>query len=449
MADQKFKSKVKAQGGLNLPQETVNRVPVVDASGDVVSSAVTDTELGHVSGVTSSIQTQLNTNATSISDHLADTVDAHDASAISNVPAGNLAATDVQGALDELQGDVDTINSTIAALPDPMEYKGLWDASTNTPTLSNGSGDNGDVYHVSVGGSVDFGAGAIVFVAGDKVVYNGASGVYEKWDLTDAVSSVNGQTGAVVLDSDDVSEGVTNLYFLDERAQDAVGTILVDSSSIDFTYTDATPEITAVVLPAGVDHDALANFVANEHVDHSSVSIATAVDSGLTGGGDITATRNLSVDINGTTALGTTPASGDSFLVWDADASALKKVTYTEVLGGVVVGSAGDITETSFSLANNQVAAADVTGLAFNAVVRGFKALVSVEIDATLGLYETFELVGINKAGTAFDMAVSAVGDESGVTFTITSAGQVQYTSSNYSGFVSGAIKFRAETTSV
>lgn len=31
----------------------------------------------------------------------------------------------------------------------------------------------------------------------------------------------------------------------DEAAQDAVGTILVDSSTIDFTYTDGTPSITA------------------------------------------------------------------------------------------------------------------------------------------------------------------------------------------------------------
>lgn len=43
-----------------------------------------------------------------IQGHITDTIDAHDASAISNVPAGNLAATDVQAALNELQGDIDT-----------------------------------------------------------------------------------------------------------------------------------------------------------------------------------------------------------------------------------------------------------------------------------------------------------------------------------------------------
>ncbi len=36
--------------------------------------------------------------------------------------------------------------------------------------------------------------------------------------------------------------------YSDEQAQDAVGTILVDSATVDFTYSDATPSITAAVL---------------------------------------------------------------------------------------------------------------------------------------------------------------------------------------------------------
>lgn len=209
--------------------------------------------------------------------------------------------------------------------------------------------------------------------------------------------SVNGQQGVVSLDTDDISEGATNLYYTDERAQDAIGTILADSSSIDFTYNDGTPSITAVVLPAGVDHDSLQNFVANEHIDHSTVSIATATDSGLTGGGNLTATRNLSVDINGTTAE-TVADNADKILIYDNSATALKSMTRANFLSGVPVGSAGDINETSFSAANNQASPANVTGLAFaNATVRSFSALVSVYIDATTDLYEVFKLLGIQK----------------------------------------------------
>lgn len=113
----------------------------------------------------------------------------------------------------------------------------------------------------------------------------------------------------------------------DEAAQDAIGNILVDSSSIDFTYSDATPSITAAVLPGGVNHNLLLNYVANQHVDHSTVSIATSSTSGLSGGGDITATRNLTVAPNLAT-LKATPVGADILLIADSAASnALKSVT--------------------------------------------------------------------------------------------------------------------------
>ena len=59
-----------------------------------------------------------------------------------------------------------------------MEYKGTWNANTNTPTLADGVGDNGDVYVVSVAGTQDLGSGSITFAVGDWVVYNGS--IWEK-----------------------------------------------------------------------------------------------------------------------------------------------------------------------------------------------------------------------------------------------------------------------------
>jgi hypothetical protein len=79
-----------------------------------------------------------------------------------------------------------------------------------------------------------------------------------------------------------------------EDAQDAVGNILTDTASIDFIYNDPINTIQANVLPAGVNHDALQNFVANKHIDHSSVTITAGV--GLTGGGDITANRTIDLE---------------------------------------------------------------------------------------------------------------------------------------------------------
>ena len=86
-----------------------------------------------------------------------------------------------------------------------MEYQGVWNASTNSPTLANGTGSTGDVYRVSVGGSRNLGSGSITFDVGDYTIYNGST--WEKSDTTDAVASVNGYTGNVTLTKSDVSLG--------------------------------------------------------------------------------------------------------------------------------------------------------------------------------------------------------------------------------------------------
>lgn len=522
MADQKFKSKVRLQGGLKIDTATAERALYIDASGDVQSSTVTQTELESLSGISGDIQTQIDSKAdqADLDAHIDDLAGAHAASAISVTPAGNLAADDVQEALEELQTDVDSRIASaekgaangvatldaggkvpVAQLPNSvMEFQGAYDADTNTPTLVDGTGNAGDVYRVSVAGTptgfTDPSMSEELKI-GDFVIYSGT--VWQKAPASDAVLSVFGRQGIVTaqsgdysasqitntpagniastdvqaaineLDSekfasadfdstfdtrlatkttDDLTEGTINKYFSDEAAQDAVGSILVDSSSIDFTYNDGTPEITAVVLPAGVDHDQLQNFVANEHVDHSAVEIQTAANSGLSGGGDITATRSLVVDITGTT-LETSVDNADEILIYDVSASARRKTTVGDLLNGIALGSEGDIPETSFAMANDVSTPANVTGFVFsNTVVRSFRALVSIEIDADTDAFEMYDIIGINKGGS-FEISQSSVGDESGVVFSITAGGQIQYTSANSAGFVSGSIKFRAETTSV
>lgn len=63
----------------------------------------------------------------------------------------------------------------VSELPNSvMEFKGVWDAATNTPTLTNGVGNAGDVYLCNVAGTVNFGAGPITFAVGDYAVYTGS-----------------------------------------------------------------------------------------------------------------------------------------------------------------------------------------------------------------------------------------------------------------------------------
>ena len=64
----------------------------------------------------------------------------------------------------------------VSQLPNSvMEFKGTWNAATNTPTLANGTGNTGDVWLCNVAGTVNFGAGPVVFAVGDYAVYDGAT----------------------------------------------------------------------------------------------------------------------------------------------------------------------------------------------------------------------------------------------------------------------------------
>jgi hypothetical protein len=83
-----------------------------------------------------------------------------------------------------------------------LNYQGTWNASTNTPTLTSSTGTQGYYYVVNVAGTTNLN-GITDWQIGDWAIYNGT--VWQKVDNTDAVSSVNGQTGTVVLTQADIS----------------------------------------------------------------------------------------------------------------------------------------------------------------------------------------------------------------------------------------------------
>lgn len=90
-----------------------------------------------------------------------------------------------------------------------LNYKGTWNASSNSPTLSDATGSGGDVYRVSVGASRNLGSGTIVWDVGDYAIWSPVTSSWEKADTTDAVSSVAGRTGAVTLTSADLGASGT------------------------------------------------------------------------------------------------------------------------------------------------------------------------------------------------------------------------------------------------
>lgn len=103
-----------------------------------------------------------------------------------------------------------TVSAYINAIG-ALVYQGTWDALTNSPFLQSSVGNKGDYYVVSVAGTTNLN-GITDWQLNDIAVFNGA--VWQKIDSSNAVLSVNGQTGAVVLTASDVGATANTTYVL-------------------------------------------------------------------------------------------------------------------------------------------------------------------------------------------------------------------------------------------
>lgn len=83
-----------------------------------------------------------------------------------------------------------------------LHYSGVWNATTNSPNLTSSAPPVGSYYVVSVAGSTAL-SGITDWKVGDWAIY--AATGWQKIDNTDAVSSVNGKTGTVVLTVGDIA----------------------------------------------------------------------------------------------------------------------------------------------------------------------------------------------------------------------------------------------------
>lgn len=147
-----------------------------------------------------------------------------------NITGGTVVATDTI-----LQG-FGKLQNQINALIGGSIYQGVWNAATNTPTLTSGVGTDGYYYITNVAGNTNL-DGITDWYVGDWAIFHG--GTWQQVDNTDAVVSVNGYTGAVSLVSSDIPEGLTNLYFTNTRARQALSLTTTGSSGAA-TYDNAT-----------------------------------------------------------------------------------------------------------------------------------------------------------------------------------------------------------------
>jgi len=121
--------------------------------------------------------------------------------------------------------------------------------------------------------------------------------------VTASAGATGSFTGSFKGDGSQLTGLVTDLRISGSTGNDTLS-LLTDTltfSGSNGVTTVVTNNTVTIGIPAGtvsassqVDHNATTNYVANQHIDHSLVSITAG--SGLSGGGDITTTRTLTLD---------------------------------------------------------------------------------------------------------------------------------------------------------
>jgi hypothetical protein len=147
------------------------------------------------------------------------------------------------------------VQNQLSAMLGGVIYKGVWNATTNSPSLTSSTGTQGNYYIVSVAGSTNL-DGIIDWKLGDWAIFDGT--VWDKVDNTDAVSSVNGFTGAVSLSTSNILEG-SNLYYTSARVNTQVATYTGDVTLSSTTFSIGSGKVTNTMLAGSIADSKLAS----------------------------------------------------------------------------------------------------------------------------------------------------------------------------------------------
>jgi len=248
------------------------------------------------------------------------------------------------------------ISQLPSAVLGALSYQGTWNASTNTPTLTSSVGTKGYYYVVSVAGSTNLN-GITDWVVGDWAVYNGT--VWQKVDNTDAVTSVNGYTGTVVLTNTDISGFGTmstqnaNAVAITGGAIDGTTIGATTTSTGKFTTLNASTSLTTPIVQASNSGGlSLKNSAGTTQIsmgggggDNVSINVATNIN-GANAQIDISPTGTGHVHINptGVNSIQINPTYVGTMDNITIGATTPKAITGTTITATTFSGSGASLT---------------------------------------------------------------------------------------------------------
>jgi hypothetical protein len=204
---------------------------------------------------------------------------------------GNVTQVETTETVTNLQGNVFTINS------DGDNTAAILRLNSNGSLATLSYTDSGNISaEPGLQGNLFVGSGqSIIIDGGGSIGGSGFTG-----NLTGTASNADALSSAVTLNLSGNATGSTS--FINAGQSVTLPVNLISSGVSAGTYgtsndvaqitVDAQGRITTA-SDVAINHDALLNFVADEHIAHSSVNLTAG--SGLTGGGDITTSRSFNV----------------------------------------------------------------------------------------------------------------------------------------------------------